>query len=372
MRTNDRGQVLPMWAAGIITTLALMFLAMNYANSVRWQIRAQNAADSAAQALASVQSERWNMMTAALYASNVEEFRVRSLLDAMLLSIDRSGGCSMSTLLYQDLSTSPGTCMRNYIDLRMNYMRAVNRYGIDVKYLNDISYLATYTNWKTDSAAIMAQLNTATACNQSTATSATVKAGGGDCGFTYSVAPGGTAQRDGLQAVEEDAQGILIPGLSHKAIIAQPDSEYTGLWAPVKVDIVTCAKVPPIIPAVGPFKFQPYYAIGRAAATNVMVSEDWLQPGAVMNPNHLPDFFQPTESDTNVHGTTNPLSGQGPPYDHDFYTTAYGGNATTAYVNASVFDAPIYGNELGAHVGWWGAIPIAPFGGAVSIATACP
>lgn len=364
-----------MWAAGIITTLALMFLAMNYANSVRWQIRAQNAADSAAQALASVQSERWNMMTAALYASNVEEFRVRSLLDALLLTIDRSGGCSMSTLLYQDLSTNSGTCMRNYIDLRMNYLRAVNRYGIDVKYLNNITALATFKNWQTDTAAIMTQLQTATICNKASVTSATVSDRGGDCGFKYSYAPGsqnGAAQRSGLQAVEEDAQGILIPGLSHKAIIAQPDSENKDLWAPVRVDIVTCAKVAPIIPSFGPFKFQPYYAIGRAAATNVMVSEDWLQPGAVLNPNHLPDTFQPAESDADVPGTTNSLSGEGAPYNHDFYTTAFGGNETTAYVNQSVFDAPIYQNELGAHVGWWGAVPIAPFGGAVPIATACP
>ena len=73
---------------------ALMFGALNYGNTLRWNIRAQSAADSAAQGLLTIQTQRWNAMNEALYAANVEEFRLRSILNSLLLSMNDSGPCA--------------------------------------------------------------------------------------------------------------------------------------------------------------------------------------------------------------------------------------------------------------------------------------
>lgn len=370
MRTSERGQVLPMWIAGILTTFALMFFALNYANAIRWQIRAQNSADSAAQAITSIQSQRWNLMTTTLYAANVEEFRIRLLLDAMMLSVNTTGGCTYAKGdPYRSKYNNKGTCNRNYIDLRDHYLRAVNRYGTDVKYLNDVAGLATYTNWTTDAASLLTHLNSSSACNVATVTSATVKSAGGDCAFKYSFAPTGIAQRTGLAAVEEDAQGVLVPGIGHYGT-AGTDTENKELFAPISVDVVTCSKVPPIIPNFGPIAFKPYFAVGRAAATNVMVEQDWLQPGALTDPARTGGSFQfqGAESITQP-AATNPTSGA--PYDYDWYNVGYGGNTATAYKAYQVFGEPTLRNELGVFVGWWGAIPIQPFGGPVNVAQAC-
>ena len=88
-RHAERGQVLPIWILAGITAITLIFLGLNYANTVRWQIRAQNAADSAASTLISIQTQRYNEAEIMLYAADVEEIRLRHLLDGCLLYTSR-------------------------------------------------------------------------------------------------------------------------------------------------------------------------------------------------------------------------------------------------------------------------------------------
>src|SRR5512146_2329914 len=56
----ERGQTLPFWAIGTMASLALLFFLANYVNAVSWQMRAQNAADSAASAMLSIQANVFN------------------------------------------------------------------------------------------------------------------------------------------------------------------------------------------------------------------------------------------------------------------------------------------------------------------------
>ena len=56
----QRGQTLPFWVIGVLITLSLAFFLANYVNMVAWQIRAQNAADSAASGALSVQTNVLN------------------------------------------------------------------------------------------------------------------------------------------------------------------------------------------------------------------------------------------------------------------------------------------------------------------------
>ncbi|MDB5026331.1 MAG: hypothetical protein JWO66_20, partial [Candidatus Eremiobacteraeota bacterium] len=62
-REAQRGQTLPFWTLAIAATLSLLFFMTNYANTVRWQIRAQNAADSAASAGIGTDANMYNEKT---------------------------------------------------------------------------------------------------------------------------------------------------------------------------------------------------------------------------------------------------------------------------------------------------------------------
>lgn len=371
MHRKSRGQVLPMWALGIITTFGLMFLALNYGNAIRWQIRAQNAADSAASAAVGIQAERWNVMTATLYASSVEEYRIRRLLDSLLLTMDQSGGCTGSLNPFDPLykSYAFGSCNRVYGDLRTAYMRAVNRYGHDVADLHNVAALSTYTGFKTDANSL---LQTLQACSTvasaaspgptatplaTPAPTASVSPTCGDSSFKYSFAPNGIAQQSNLNNVTEDAQQWQIAYAS-TAASASINAE---LFAPVEVDIVTCAIVPAILPNFGPIHFKPYYAVGRAAAANVMVEQDWLQPGTIVDTQRsgTTALFQPVESVTAVASPTPSAAA------YNWYDVNYGGETNTAYVNSGVFGFQFSRDDFEAQVGWWGGIPIRPFGGNV-------
>jgi hypothetical protein len=54
----QRGQTIPVWIFGILTSMMLMVMVFNYGNSIRWQIRSQNAADAVAQGIVSVQAQQ--------------------------------------------------------------------------------------------------------------------------------------------------------------------------------------------------------------------------------------------------------------------------------------------------------------------------
>jgi hypothetical protein len=360
----SRGQLLPMWALGIITMFGLMFLGLNYGNAIRWQIRAQNAA-----AVVSIQAERWNVMTSTLYASSVEEYRIRRLLDSLLYTIDQSGGC-VGSLNPTDAAYSSlafGTCNHTYNDLRVAYLRAVNRYGADLNDLNNVASLATYTGFKSDAASLLQTLQACSTVASSAspgpsptpaatpAPSATISPTCGDTSFKYSFAPGGIAQQTNLNNVTQDAQQWQI-AYGTTGAAASINAE---LFAPVEVDIVTCAVVPAIVPNFGPIHFKPYYAVGRAASADVMVEEDWLQPGTLFDTQRGSNaLFQPDEPVTAV---------PSPQPSYNWYDVNYGGEQNTAYVNSGAFGFQFLRDDFEAQVGWWGGIPIRPFGGTLTL-----
>lgn len=84
---SQRGQTLPFWVIGVLVVLSMMFFLANYANAVAWQVRAQNAADGAASAVLSVQANVYNEYSTVLYATAVDEYRIRTLNQAILNSI---------------------------------------------------------------------------------------------------------------------------------------------------------------------------------------------------------------------------------------------------------------------------------------------
>ncbi len=368
----SRGQVLPLWVVAILTTFVLAFLAINYGNTLRWQMRAQNAADAAAQAVMAIQTQHFNELTAALYASNVEEFRIRLLLDGMLNALNGAGGCTGAPATPKEtgqaqFATGSGTCDQVFADLLPRYEEAVVRYGNDIQQLNNVATLTTYTNWSSDSSSMIAHLGSGR-CNTTSTT--TVVSDGGDCNFKYTL--NGIGYRRNLNALEADAYNVVFPALGD-TLANNAETENSNLFDPGMVDVVTCTKVPPLIPLFGALKAQTHYVIGRAGATAVLVENDWLQPGAILDPARSGSIdFQPYENYTSADSGLS----------YDWYGVWFGGTAwyTGTSTTAGGVTYPDFGsnateNEFDAYAGWWTGIPYNPHNvGAAqpTIAADCP
>ncbi len=104
MSTRDvrrRGQLLPMWSMSLVTSFALIFFVQNFANQIRWTIRAQNAADTAAAATMLPDADLANQSTTILYTLALDEVRIRYLNQAAL-NVLAGYGCSTYTNCRQD------------------------------------------------------------------------------------------------------------------------------------------------------------------------------------------------------------------------------------------------------------------------------
>jgi Flp pilus assembly protein TadG len=334
----QRGQALPLSLFGIIAMLIFAYFALDFGNGVRWQMRAQNAADSAAQAVLSLQTEDFNQMTAMLYATAVEEFRIRRLLNDIVLTEYNAGGCAGNP------AATPGTdvpaCDVLFLSLRNDYDKAVARYTQDIVTLNQITQTLNYANVSTDSTTLLKQIQND--CSGQA---------GGDCNFKYRISLG---TRDSTQAVEMDALGILKPSLGR---LTGPSGVNPLLFAPLKVEVDVCTTVQPMLPAFFAYQPKPYYAIGRGAATAVMMEQDWMQPGTIINPFANGQPFQPAE--TYVTGISHSDG-------YDWYNLNFGGNATTANATQNFYRAGLFTDEFSAQLGWWSSIPIHPWTGAQS------
>jgi hypothetical protein len=113
---GQRGQTLPFWTLSIAAALTVLFFVTNYTNTVRWAIRAQNAADSAASAGIATDANVHNQVTTLQFAASVEEARMRYLLQAILDTVNNPAGCGAS-------------CNTYYTKLVTAYLAASNGYS---------------------------------------------------------------------------------------------------------------------------------------------------------------------------------------------------------------------------------------------------
>jgi hypothetical protein len=366
-----RGQVLPLWIVAVLTTLTFTYLIINYGNTVRWQMRAQNAADAAAQALIAIQTQHFNEITSMLYASNVEEFRARLLLDGLLNALNGAGGCSGQPSTQQQsgqklFTTGTGTCDQVFANLMPYYEESVQRYTNDLYQLNNVANLTTYANWKSDSLAMIAHLDSPTNCN--TPATTVVVSDGGDCAFKYTL--NGISYRTGLSSAAADAYKFSVHS-------SYPETENALLFAPGMVDVVTCVKVPPVFGLFGALNAKAHYVIGRAGATGVIAEEDWFQPGALVDPARGSSLvFQPYENYTSADSTL----------AYDWYGVSFGGTGWStstspdpnhpgqidySYVENSS------GSGLDVFASWWGSMPydprlVIPNAAPPTVAAVCP
>jgi hypothetical protein len=91
-----RGQVIPIWTLGAVSLIAMTLFMINYANVMRWQIRAQNAADTAAEAAVVASAEGFDELSLVMYTTSVAEMRLRYLNQALLNNL-QGLGCSTTS-----------------------------------------------------------------------------------------------------------------------------------------------------------------------------------------------------------------------------------------------------------------------------------
>ncbi len=316
----ERGQTFPVWVFGVLTAMALMFFIVNYANVVYWQVRAQNVADAAAGAAISPQSSSWNQMLVLLYASTVEEWRVRRLIDMMLLTLRWEGGC-------YNASSGTNVCAANYAYMRTKYESALLRYTTDVSLMQRAS-TKTFADNSNDAARIIAFA------------SSECSTGFSDCSFAYSL-DAYVPRTSNLQSVQQDALGFNFGAGAPTGI--SPDLE------PAELQVSVCHNVTPIIPSFFLLHFGTFQAVGRAAATTIMTTQEWLQPGSITDPwTNYP--FQPVEDYET-----------GTPTWNVWYTASFTGNNTTTVPAQSELQETFAGNEFTTFTGWWSSVPAAPF-----------
>jgi hypothetical protein len=341
-RHAERGQTLPIWTLAVTTALTLMFFSLNYANVIRWQVRAQNAADAAAMAGLSVQATQWNKMTTLLYAADVEEWRIRHLLEGMINASAGNGGCTGGSY------TGTGSCLSIYNALQQQYYKAVNRYTTDIQMLQSMGSIGA-TSQSSDATSIIHSF--ALACST---TNPVV-----DCAFTYHIVNYG--YRLTTEQAGKDAFYVQLGGFS-----SPQDSTPAADWEPAKIEIATCATVQPIV-NFSLFGKAPASSvvIGRAAATNVTETSEWFVPGVQQNPAtgvayQTAENYDPT--DDTFAGTASP---------RDWYETNYPSMSYQDYgkpinnYNGGVAD------DFEIMECWWGAIPFAPYSGTQPQATLC-
>ncbi|MHB8148425.1 MAG: TadE/TadG family type IV pilus assembly protein [Vulcanimicrobiaceae bacterium] len=242
-RRYQRGQMLPFWALAVTCLITLTFFIANYASVLTWQIRAQNAADSAASLGMSVQGSVFNQESTILYSMAVDENRIRYLNQAILNTIYGAGGCANQS----------GACAGDYSSLVSEFNQALTAYQ------NDMQLIQRANNF-TQGGQQADQMKALQHIGDCTVT---------DCVFSYTVintGPGGGACRG-----------------------------HSCGNAPLEIDVVACHKVPLVagqlfgLAASGQFT-----AVGRAAAIVSPSNAEVFSPGTAVNPN-TNQVYQPIE-----------------------------------------------------------------------------
>lgn len=341
---GQRGQTLPVWAFGSLSILLLLFYMLDYANAIRWQMRAQNAADAAAAGALSIQASQWNEMLMNLHASAVEEFRLRRTLDGMLLVLNGKGGCTNSQQAYP-AGTGQTDCAKVYENLRANFMASLQRYGNDVAQQQAVQPMSQ-TQLLNEMQNLIAQYQ-ANGCKSGSNS-------GGDCAFSYTLTGSQLRNDSYLEDVEEDAGIIIVGGGTSGA----PKADLT----PEKVEVVACANVKPLIPAFFYLNAGTFRAVGRSAATTIQVTQEWMDPGHYTNP-LTGKLFQPTEYPDAAGSLASSPFGSA---NYDWYSTEFGGNSAQAFPVGEKYVETDGNDEFEVMTGWWASIPMHPFMGTLT------
>ncbi|MFN2529560.1 MAG: hypothetical protein ABR584_12680 [Candidatus Baltobacteraceae bacterium] len=240
----QRGQTLPVWGLGVTALLALLFFLGNYVNIFAWHVRAQNAAESAAATALTVQANVFNEESTVLYATAVNENRIRYLNQAILNTINGIGGCS----------TAPGgSCDQDYKTLVAEYQTAVSSFTGDMQVLQEAD---NFTQGAQQADQAKAVKTIGSDCAQF------------DCAFAYNVLDvstvgGGNGHQSGAITQTDVAVCHNVNYFAAQLMKLNSNAQFT--------------------------------AIGRAAADVQPIASESFSPGTAVNPS-TNQVYQPVEA----------------------------------------------------------------------------
>lgn len=304
-KSGERGQLLPVWALGVITVLALTLFVVNYANVVRWQVRAQNAADSAAAASLAPIADGWNEIELEMYASTIEEMRIRYLNQAVLNTL-AGDGCTPTG--------ASATCATDYSRLVTQLNTAVNNYDNSVLFLSNVGAMLNDRFEDPSNGAFETLIGGVPAGSGLDDDTTCDKVRGGSGYDNYTGAWNGPGP--------QPTPGGSYPGWSSTGCVNQADPAFS--FTPVDVDdgnagygtpnlseVVSCKNVPIFEPKIlGLSSAATFRAIGVSAFTISPILEVF-NPGTAINPS-TGNAYQPIESNYTIE-------------TNSFYTVDYSG-----------------------------------------------
>ncbi len=331
-----------MWTLSVLTALTMMFFLLNYANILKAEVRAQNAADTMAMIVLNTQATRWNKLTMALYAADVEEWRIRSLIEAMIDAVNLNGGCG-----------STSACSNLYAALQPQYVKAVNRYTNDLKAIDSFSWYAQGNiDGSSFSWGLYALYNQqipgdGNACSENESNY---------CNFSFQLVNFG--QRATAQQVGKDAIYAHVGGTYSTSYFSNVAP--TSIWQPLETEIASCETVQPLVHfsifGKGP---QPVQVIGRAAATMVPTASEWLAPGVTVNPaSSSGAVFAPTENYSAAYDTFHSSASPRDWYETSFPAQPYVAQAATP--DFTILNSMLT-PDFEVYASWWSVMPIAPY-----------
>lgn len=324
----ERGQTLPFQIFGILAMLSSAFLIYDWSMIVQLQISAQSEADAAAQLAVIPQVTQLNQLSLSLYSANVEEYRLRSLLNSLLLDVRRSGGCDPDPVTIPYITFPPSiddNCVANYPALRNAYFASVARYTTDVKLVETVADV-TESEEYTAMYAMIDRLEQTCAATTG-------------CDYHYTANP--PAPRGNLGVVQADAVAYSLDGADH-GMTSSPN----GALTPQIADVTVCKNVKGILPSIFGVSLGPMVVYARSAATPIAVTEEWFEPGLTTNPKtQLP--YQQSE----YWAAYNTLDNAG----FDWNEVHFSGNSAKADPIKSAFLSTIQNDagEFSAYVNWW-------------------
>jgi hypothetical protein len=288
---SQRGQGIPFWVLSVITSLVLSLFVMNYTNTVRWHIRAQNAADSAAIAAIAGDAGLMNQRTLAEYAAAYDEYRLRSIIYSMINAANAVGAdTTQSTSGNVTKTCNPSIaaddtgidCDNAYDQEPMFYDQALQQYALASKELENLITPSPppYASPVPTGAPTMPPVPR-----------------GSMAGAAFSLVQSGNYCWDKPNSPSSN------PGVFDCAFYYQPDISHTGLGSTEVVTIVACRNVTQQSPLFfnGPSQFK---AVGYASATLQPITEQ-LNPGTAIDStaSPAPTPYAPAEKCLPMNGT---------------------------------------------------------------------
>jgi len=248
----------------VLVILSLSFFVLNFAYVFHAEVQAQNDADAAAQVAVIPQVSQFNELSLALYSSTIEEYRIRHVLNSLLMNVRGVGGCDANpqSPIRSGVYQTDLNCDDNYPELRSELFEAVNRYTAD------ISLVEAITDVKASDQQTSAQ-NALTDLQQACGN-------GVNCNEKYILVK--TQPRQNLSNVESSSAYYSFTGYD-----AGTTAKVAPAFTPEIADVAVCEVLKPLLPNLFGKSLPSLHIVARAAATPIAASQEWFTPGRVID-----------------------------------------------------------------------------------------